>query len=128
MSTSSTTGTTRTLSLLKLLPGAGSEFGPAASDLLAHVLSHDRFDAAANVSAPRETFRGVTVEDAMNDEYVFPLGRTGQSIVLTGYRIAAGFIAERVADEWLELAHRERLAKGLPAARKRNAPHAHPPS
>ncbi|WP_250514750.1 inositol monophosphatase [Caballeronia sp. INDeC2] len=122
MSTSSTTGTTRTLSLLKLLPGAGAEFGPAASDLVAHVLSHDRFDAAANVSAPRETFRGVTVDDAMNDEYVFPLGRTGQSIVLTGYRIAAGFIAERAADEWLELAHKERLAKGLPAAPQGSEP------
>ena len=126
MSTSSTTGTTSTLSLLKLLPGAGAEFGPAASDLVAHVLSHDRFDAAANVSAPRETFRGVTVDDAMNDEYVFPLGRTGQSIVLTGYRIAAGFIAERAADEWLELAHRERLAKGLPATPQGSEPHLAP--
>lgn len=75
MSTPSTTGTTytaSTLSLLKLLPGAGSEFGPAASDLVAHVLSHDRFDAVANANAPRETFRGVTVDDVMNDEYVFP--------------------------------------------------------
>ncbi|SPB18930.1 hypothetical protein NOV72_06135 [Caballeronia novacaledonica] len=126
MSTSSTTGATRTLSLLKLLPGAGSEFGPAASDLVAHVLSHDRFDTAANVSAPRETFRGVTVDDAMNDAYVFPLGRTGQSIVLTGYRIAAGFIAERAADEWLELAHKERLAKGLPAVPQGGEPHLAP--
>ncbi|SAK54804.1 hypothetical protein AWB76_02067 [Caballeronia temeraria] len=129
MSTSSMTGTTNTtstLSLLKLLPGAGSEFGPAASDLVAHVLSHDRFDAAANVSAPRETFRGVTVDDAMNDEYVFPLGRTGQSIVLTGYRIAAGFIAERAADEWLELAHKERVARGLPAAPQGSEPHLSP--
>jgi GNAT superfamily N-acetyltransferase len=126
MSTSSTTGTTSTLSLLKLLPGAGAEFGPAASDLVAHVLSHDRFEAAATVSAPRETFRGVTVDDAMNDEYVFPLGRTGQSIVLTGYRIAAGFIAERAADEWLELAHRERLAKGLPATPQGSEPHLAP--
>ncbi|WP_044042679.1 hypothetical protein [Caballeronia insecticola] len=126
MSTSSTTGTTSTLSLLKLLPGAGSEFGPAASDLVAHVLSHGRFDAAANALAPRETFQRVTVEDVMNDEYVFPLGQTGQSIVLTGYRIAAGFIAERAADEWLELAHKERLAKGLPAAPQGSEPHLSP--
>ncbi len=89
MSVSSITGT---LSLLKLLPGAGSDFGASASDLVAHVLS------------PRKTFRGVTVDDAMSDEYVFPLGRTGQSIVLSGHRIVAGFIAERAADEWLELA------------------------
>lgn len=60
MSTSSTAGTTSTLSLLKLLPAAGSEFGPAASDLVAHVLSHSRFDSAANAHAPRETFHGVT--------------------------------------------------------------------
>ncbi|SAL71632.1 hypothetical protein AWB71_04399 [Caballeronia peredens] len=126
MSTSSTTGTTSTLSLLKLLPGAGSEFGPAASDLVAHVLSHSRFDTAANASAPRETFHRVTVEDVMNDEYVFPLGQTGQSIVLTGYRIAAGFIAERAADEWLELAHKERLARGLPAAPQGSEPHLSP--
>ncbi|SAK78330.1 hypothetical protein AWB79_04874 [Caballeronia hypogeia] len=132
MSTSSTAGTTphenntSTLSLLKLLPGAGSEFGPAASDLVAHVLSHDRFDSAAATNAPRETFRGVIVEDVMNDEYVFPLGRTGQSIVLTGYRIAAGFIAERAADEWLELAHKERLARGLPAAPEGSEPHLSP--
>ncbi|AET91590.1 hypothetical protein [Caballeronia cordobensis] len=132
MSTSSTTGNENTqntpsnLSLLKLLPGAGSEFGPAASDLVAHVLSHDRFDAAANANLPRETFRGATVDDVMSDEFTFPLGRTGQSIVLTGYRIAAGFIAERAADEWLELAHRERVAKGLPAAPQGGEPHLAP--
>ncbi len=66
-------------------------------------------------TSPRETFRDVTVDEAMSDDYVFPLGRTGQSIVLTGYRIAAGFIAERAADEWLELVHRERLVRGLSA-------------
>jgi GNAT superfamily N-acetyltransferase len=103
------------VSLLKLLPGAGSDFGPAASDLVAHVLSHERFDAEADVASARETFRGVSVDDAMSDEYVYPLGRTGQSIVLTGYRIAAGFLAERAADEWLDLAHRARVARGLPA-------------
>ncbi len=129
MSTSSTSGTAGSagnpgtsspslfpsLSLLKLLPGAGSDFGPSASDLVAHVLSHERFDAAADAVAPRETFRGVTVDEAMSDDYVFPLGRTGQSIVLMGYRIAAGFIAACAADEWLELAHRERLVRGLSA-------------
>lgn len=126
MSTASTAGSTRTLSLLKLLPGAGSDFGPAATDLVAHVLSHARFDTAAQTHAPRETFRGVTVDDAMNNSYVFPLGQTGQSIVLTGYRIAAGFIAERAADEWLELAHKERLARGLPATPEGNEPHLAP--
>ncbi len=119
----STSSTTLTLSLLKLLPGVASESGPAASDLVAHVLSHDRFNSAANAPALRETFRDVTVEEAMSDEYVFPLGQTGQSIVLTGYRIAAGHIAERAADEWLELAHRDRIARGLPAM-----PQAHEPA
>ncbi|WP_232316794.1 hypothetical protein [Candidatus Burkholderia verschuerenii] len=115
MSISSTTGTPNgasTPSLLKLLPGAGSDFGPAASELVTHVLSHERYDASADTHAPRETFRGVSVDDAMSDEYIFPLRRTGQSIVLSGYRIAAGFIAERAADEWLELAHRARAARG----------------
>jgi GNAT superfamily N-acetyltransferase len=115
-----------TLSLLKLLPGVGSEFGPSASDLVAHVLSHDRFDSQANAVSPRETFRSVTVDEAMSDEYVFPLGKTGQSIVLSGYRIAAGFLAERAADEWLELAHRARLAQGLPASPQGSEPHLAP--
>ncbi|MEZ2353271.1 GNAT family N-acetyltransferase [Caballeronia sp. RCC_10] len=114
MTTSGIAGSS-TLSLLKLLPGPGSEFGPAASDLAAHVLAHQRFDSAAGAALPRETFHGTTVDEAMSDEYVFPLGDTGQSIVLPGYRIAAGFIAERAADEWLELAHKERAARGLPA-------------
>jgi GNAT superfamily N-acetyltransferase len=120
MSISSTTGT---LSLLKLLPGPGSDFGPAASDLVAHVLSHERFDAAAQVAAPRETFERVSVDDAMSDDYVFPLGDTGQSIVLTGYRIAAGFIAEKTADEWLDRIHKDRVAHGLPAAPGSGEPH-----
>ncbi len=102
--TASTSNGTSTLSLLKLLPGAGSDIGPSASELVTHVLSHEHFDSAANAHAPRETFHGVTVDDAISDEYIFPLGRTGQSIVLTGYRIAAGFIAERAADEWLNRA------------------------
>jgi hypothetical protein len=117
---------TATLSLLKLLPGAGSDFGPAASDLIAHVLSHQRFDSAAGSAAPRETFRDVTVDEAMSDEYVFPLGNTGQSIVLAGYRIAAGFIAERAADEWLELARKERAARGLPHDPSADEPHLAP--
>jgi hypothetical protein len=123
MSTSSTTGAqgnaqdnargrSGTLSLLNLLPDAGSDSGPSAADLVAHVLSHQRFDSAADSPAPRETFRGVRVDEAMSDDYVFPLGSTGQSIVLSGYRLAAGFIAERAADEWLELARRERAAHG----------------
>ncbi|WP_250473554.1 GNAT family N-acetyltransferase [Caballeronia sp. GAFFF1] len=125
MSTSGTIGTIGNpiaLPLLKLLPGPGSEFGPAASDLAAHVLSHARFDSAANAPLPRETFVSVTVDEAMSDEYVFPLGDTGQSVVLTGYRIAAGFIAERAADEWLELAHKARVAQGLPAAPQADEP------
>lgn len=46
--------------------------------------------------------------------------------MLTGYRIAAGFIAERAADEWLELAHKERVAKGLPAEPQGSEPHLAP--
>jgi hypothetical protein len=114
------------LSLLKLLPGVGSDFGPTASDLVAHVLSHDRFDSAANAVSPRETFRSVTVDHVMSDEYVFPLGATGQSIVLSGYRIAAGFLAERAADEWLDLTHRARIAEGLPPGPQAGEPHLAP--
>jgi GNAT superfamily N-acetyltransferase len=114
------------LSLLKLLPGVESDFGPTASDLVAHVLSHDRFDSAANAVSPRETFRAVTVDDALSDEYVFPLGDTGQSIVLAGYRIAAGFLAERAADEWLDLTRRARAAQGLPATPGPGEPHPAP--
>jgi hypothetical protein len=126
MSRTGTTDTTSTLSLLKLLPGAGSDYGPAASELVAHVLSHERFDSSANANAPRETFHGVSIDDAMSDEYVFPLGRTGQSIVLSGYRIAAGFIAERAADEWLDLARKERAARGLTPEPGAQEPHLAP--
>jgi hypothetical protein len=126
MSNAGTDNIKSNLSLLKLLPGAGSDFGPAATDLVAHVLSHERFDANADAHAPRETFRGVSVDEVMSDEYVFPLGRTGQSIVLTGYRIAAGFIAERAADEWLELARKERAARGLPHDPSGDEPHLAP--
>jgi len=122
MSTPGIIGNVGTLSLLKLLPGPGSEFGPAATDLAAHVLSHARFDPAASASLPRETFHSVTVDDAMSDEYVFPLGDTGRSVVLTGYRIAAGYIAERAADEWLDLAHKARVAHGLAAAPQADEP------
>lgn len=114
------------LSLLKLLPGDGSDFGPTASDLVAHVLSHDRFDSDANAVSPRETFRSVTVDEALSDAYVFPLGTTGQSIVLPGYRIAAGYLAERAADEWLDLTHKARLAEGLPASPAPGEPHLAP--
>jgi GNAT superfamily N-acetyltransferase len=106
------------LSLLALLPGETGPTGdsvqraghaaPDAADLAAHVLSHERFDAGTNAPSPRTDYKDVTVADSMSDEYVFPLGDTGKSILLSGYRIAAGFLAERAADEWLE---RARLAR-----------------
>jgi GNAT superfamily N-acetyltransferase len=106
------------LSLLALLPGESLPAGdsvqraahpaPDAADLAAHVLSHQRFDARTNAPAPRTEYQDVTVADVMSDEYMFPLGNTGKSILLSGYRIAAGFLAERAADEWLE---RTRLAR-----------------
>jgi GNAT superfamily N-acetyltransferase len=118
------------LSLLALLPGETGPTGdsaqraahpaPTAADLAAHVLSHERFDAPANAPSPRADYKNVTVADVMSDEYVFPLGDTGKSILLSGYRIAAGFLAERAADEWLELARLARNANtagdGAPVA------------
>jgi GNAT superfamily N-acetyltransferase len=108
------------LSLLALLPtgatavttATGPHAAPGATDLAAHVLSHERFDAAANAPSPRTDYKNVHVADVMTDEYVFPLGDTGKSIVLSGYRIAAGFLAERAADEWLELARQQHAAAG----------------
>jgi GNAT superfamily N-acetyltransferase len=106
------------LSLLALLPGEPGPAGdfapraghaaPGAADLAAHVLSHERFDARSNAPAPRADYEGVSVADAMSDDYLFPLGDLGRSIVLSGYRIAAGLLAERAADEWLERAREER--------------------
>jgi GNAT superfamily N-acetyltransferase len=103
---------TKHLSLLALLPGEpgrATQAGPDAADLAAHVLSHARFDAAANAPAPCIDYKDVSVAQAMSDDYVFPLGDTGKSILLSGYRIAAGFLAERAADEWLERARAARL-------------------
>jgi GNAT superfamily N-acetyltransferase len=103
------------VSLLALLPTGASAFAtatspnaaPGATDLAAHVLSHERYDAATNAPSPRTDYKTVSVADVMTDEYVFPLGETGKSIVLSGYQIAAGFLAERAADQWLELARQQ---------------------
>jgi GNAT superfamily N-acetyltransferase len=112
------------LSLLALLPtgaavsaASGSHAAPGipepgAPDLAAHVLSHERFDAAENAPSARKDYKTVQVADVMTDEYVFPLGETGKSIVLSGYQIAAGFLAERAADEWLRLARLQHAANG----------------
>ncbi|WP_438391597.1 inositol monophosphatase [Caballeronia sp. DA-9] len=108
------------VSLLALLPTGASAFAtatgpnatPGAADLAAHVLSHERYDAAANAPSPRTDYKSVSVEDVMSDEYVFPLGETGKSIILSGAQIAAGFLAERAADEWLELARAQHVAEG----------------
>jgi GNAT superfamily N-acetyltransferase len=109
------------LSLLALLPTgaaspsatvAGPHAVPGATDLAAHVLSHERYDSTANAPSPRTDYKSVNVADVMTDEYVFPLGETGKWIVLSGYRIAAGFLAERAADEWLELARQQHAAQG----------------
>src|SRR5471032_905815 len=107
------------VSLLALLPSGatatvatGPYATPAAPDLAAYVLSHERFDAAENAPSARKDYKNVHVADVMTDEYVFPLGDTGKSIVLSGYQIAAGFLAERAADEWLELARQQHAANG----------------
>ena len=107
------------VSLLALLPSGatatvatGPYATPAASDLAAYVLSHERFDAAGNAPSARKDYKNVHVADVMTDEYVFLLGESGKSIVLSGYQIAAGFLAERAADEWLELARQQHAANG----------------
>ena len=107
------------VSLLALLPSGatatvatGPYATPAAPDLAAYVLSHERYDAAGNAPSARKDYKNVHVADVMTDEYVFPLGETGKSIVLSGYQIAAGFLAERAADEWLELARQQHAANG----------------
>ncbi|MFT4433415.1 inositol monophosphatase [Caballeronia sp. 15715] len=107
------------VSLLALLPSGttpavatGPYATPAAPDLAAYVLSHERYDAVENAPSPRNDYKNVRVADVMTDEYVFPLGDTGKSIVLSGYQIAAGFLAERAADEWLELARQQHAADG----------------
>src|SRR5471032_1145903 len=107
------------VSLLALLPSGatvapatGPYATPAAPDLAAYVLSHERYDAAENAPSARKDYKNVHVADVMTDEYVFPLGETGKSIVLSGYQIAAGFLAERAADEWLELARQQHAANG----------------
>jgi GNAT superfamily N-acetyltransferase len=85
---------------------------PGASDLAAYVLSHERYDAAITAPSARKDYKNVPVADVMTDEYVFPLGETGKSIVLSGYQLAAGFLAERAADEWLKLARQQHAANG----------------
>jgi GNAT superfamily N-acetyltransferase len=107
------------VSLLALLPSGATVTAatgpyaiPAAPDLAAHVLSHERYDAAENAPSARKDYKNVHVADVMTDEYVFPLGETGKSIVLSGYQIAAGFLAERAADEWLQLARQQHAANG----------------
>lgn len=107
------------VSLLALLPSGataavatGPYTTPTAPDLVAYVLSHERHDAAGNAPSARKDYKNVHVADVMTDEYVFPLGETGKSIVLSGYQIAAGFLAERAADEWLELARQQHAANG----------------
>ena len=107
------------VSLLALLPSGatvtvatGPYATPAAPDLAAYVLSHERYDPAGNAPSARKDYKNVHVADVMTDEYVFPLGESGKSIVLSGYQIAAGFLAERAADEWLELARQQHAANG----------------
>ncbi|SAL18013.1 hypothetical protein AWB69_01022 [Caballeronia udeis] len=107
------------LSLLALLPSGaavstatGPHAVPGAPDLAAYVLSHERYDAAENAPSARKDYKNVHVADVMTDEYVFPLGETGKSIVLSGYQIAAGFLAERAADAWLELARQQHVENG----------------
>jgi hypothetical protein len=103
------------LSLLALLPSGtatGKHAGPSAADLAAHVLSHTRHDSATGIDAPRATYKNVSAMQVLTDEYVFPLGDTGDSLVLSGTQIAAGFLAERAADEWLELARQHHAATG----------------
>jgi GNAT superfamily N-acetyltransferase len=107
------------VSLLALLPSGatpavatGPYATPAAPDLAAYVLSHERYDAVENAPSARKDYKNVHVADVMTDQYVFPLGDTGKSIVLSGYQIAAGFLAERAADEWLELARQQHAANG----------------
>ena len=107
------------VSLLALLPSGttpavatGPYATPDAPDLAAYVLSHERYDAVENAPSTRNDYKNVRVADVMTDEYVFPLGDTGKSIVLSGYQIAAGFLAERAADEWLELARQQHAADG----------------
>ena len=84
------------LSLLALLPSGaatGKHAGPSAADLAAHVLSHTRHDSATGIDAPRATYKNVSAMQVLTDEYVFPLGDTGDSLVLSGTQIAAGFLA-----------------------------------
>jgi hypothetical protein len=122
------------VSLLALLPtgaaspaatATGAHATPGAADLAAHVLSHERFDATANAPSPRTDYKSVRVADVLTDEYVFPLGASGKSIMLSGYQIAAGFLAERAADDWLELARQQHALEGGPAdANTRHVPDA----
>ena len=97
------------VSLLALLPSGatvtvatGPYATPAAPDLAAYVLSHERYDAAENAPSARKDYKNVHVADVMTDEYVFPLGDTGKSIVLSGYQIAAGFLdaAQAAGEFW----------------------------
>src|SRR5260370_35783622 len=99
------------VSLLALLPtgatavttATGPHAAPGATDLAAHVLSHERFDAAANAPSPRTDYKNVHVADFMTYEYVFPLGDTGKSIVLSGYQIAAGVVPRQAPGACLGL-------------------------
>lgn len=96
-------------SLLALLPSGaatGKHAGPSAADLAAHVLTYRRQDV------PRASYEQVTVSQFLADEYLFTLGNTGDSLTLSGIQIAAGFLAERAADEWLELARHRQAASG----------------
>lgn len=102
-------------SLLALLPSGAkgaTRAGPGAADLAVHILSHRRHDPVAGADAPLSTYEDVRVEQILADTYVFPLGATGDSLMLTGAQIAAGYLAERAADDWLEIARRDQAQTG----------------
>lgn len=102
-------------SLLALLPSgaAGAKHaGSGAADLAVHILSHRRQDPATGTDAPLSSFVDVRVDQVLADTYHFPLGDTGDALPLTGIQIAAGYLAERAADDWLDLARREKAQSG----------------
>lgn len=102
-------------SLLALLPSGvtGTQHtGPGATDLAVHILSHQRHDPATGADVALSSYADVQVAQILSDTYVFPLGKTGDSLMLSGLKIAAGYLAERAADDWLEIARRNQAQTG----------------
>ncbi|MBC8740412.1 inositol monophosphatase [Paraburkholderia sp. UCT31] len=98
--------------LKELLSHSVTDPGADAEHLVAHVLSHRRFELIAEVDEPRRRFDATSVSELMNDRFRATDESSGRQILSSGYRLAGALVAQRTLRAWQAwVAAPERLAE-----------------